>query len=123
MKTNWQLYTPKHFKKLQGKQVKLNNGTVKTVSMIVGASLFDRSNNKIETDDILCFAEKVDMSRFHKLQKHYEILLKYDNDTLNDLAWAIEDTTGVDLTELFVSLSENIDSAQTKCLNESKKYL
>jgi hypothetical protein len=93
MRTNWQEYTVKDFHKLQGKQAKLNSGGVKTVSMIVGSSLYDNSHNEIDESDILFFAEKEDKTRYFKLQKHFETLSKFDDELLDDLEWAIIDIT------------------------------
>lgn len=128
MKTNWQEYKAKDFQNLRGKRVKLVGNTIETVSMIVGATIYNTSHNEIDESSILFFAEKEDKTRYFKLQKHFETLNRIDEEVLDDLDFAIcdilseiESTDEVSL--IFKRLKELVEEAKTKCLTESKKYI
>lgn len=71
---------------------------------------------------------KKDMQRYRRLQKHYELLEKYDFETLDNFEFAIYDTYEEQedrdkITKLFKKLTKHIEKAQKQILTESKTYL
>lgn len=71
---------------------------------------------------------KKDMYRFNRLQKHYETLIEYDFEKLDDFEFAIYDTYELQedrdkVTKLFEKLKKHIEKAQTQIVTESKTYL
>ena len=126
----WTRYTEKDFKTLDKTyKVKLTNGKVLSVAMKVGSTLYDNSHNEIDTSDILSFTKKKDFSRFRALQKHNDTLTEYDRDKLDNFEWALLDVFGEDdqrykkIEKLFKKLSNYVEQADTKIINESKTYL
>jgi hypothetical protein len=126
----WTRYTEKDFKTLdKNYKVKLTNGKVLSIDMKVGTTLYDTSHNEIDTNDILSFTKKQDFTRFKALQKHNNTLAQYDKDTLDNFEWALLDVFGEDdqrykkIEDLFKELSEYVEQADTKIINESKTYL
>lgn len=126
----WTRYTEKGFKTLDKTyKVKLTNGKVLSVAMKVGSTLYDNSHNEIDTSDILSFTKKKDFSRFRALQKHNDTLTEYDRDKLDNFEWALLDVFGEDdqrykkIEKLFKKLSNYVEQADTKIINESKTYL
>jgi len=107
---------------------KLNNGKVISVWQIVGGNVLDSRGEEINTDAILFFRAKKDMQRYKRLQKHYELLEKYDFDTLDNFEFAIYDTYKEQedkdkITKLFKKLKKHIEKVQEQILIESKTYL
>ena len=126
----WTRYTEKDFKTLDKTyKVKLTNGKVLSVAMKVGSTLYDNSHNEIDTSDILSFTKKKDFSRFRALQKHNDTLTEYDRDKLDNFEWALLDVFGEDdqrykkIEKLFKKLSDYVEQADTKIINESKEFL
>ena len=126
----WTRYTEKDFKTLDKTyKVKLTNGKVLSVAMKVGSTLYDNSHNEIDTSDILSFTKKKDFSRFRALQKHNDTLTEYDRDKLDNFEWALLDVFGEDdqrykkIEKLFKKLSNYVEQADTKIINESKEFL
>ena len=126
----WTRYAEKDFKTLDKTyKVKLTNGKVLSVAMKVGSTLYDSSHNEIDTSDILSFTKKQDFSRFRALQKHNDTLAEYDRDKLDNFEWALLDVFGEDdqrykkIEKLFKKLSNYVEQADTKIINESKTYL
>lgn len=74
-------------------------------------------------------ATKIDYKRFDRLQKHFAILNKFDDDALDELDWSISDTLYLDkeenekLINLFKELKSLIDDSKIQCITESKKFL
>ena len=127
---NWTRYAEKDFKTLDKTyKVKLTNGKVLSVAMKVGSTLYDNSHNEIDTSDILSFTKKQDFSRFRALQKHNDTLAEYDRDKLDNFEWALLDVFGEDdqrykkIEKLFKKLSDYVEQADTKIINESKEFL
>lgn len=109
-------------------EVKLNNGKVVSIWNLVGGNVLDSRGEEINTDDILFFRAKKNIQRYKKLQKHYELLEKYDFDTLDNFEFAIYDiyTEQEDrdkITRLFEKLKSHIEKAQEQILTESKTFL
>jgi len=129
--TNWQEFkASEHFGLVQNKDVdlKLFNGKVISVYQIVGVTILDNRNETISYKDIGWFSAKKDYNRYKKLQKHYELLEKYDFDTLDNFEFAIYDTYTEQedrdsITKLFKKLKNHIEKAQKQILTESKTYL
>jgi len=109
-------------------EVKLNNGKVVSIWNIVGGNVLDKNGGEINTNDILFFRAKKDWKRYKRLQKHHELLEKYDFETLDDFEFAIYDTYTEQeerdkITKLFKKLSKHMEKAQQQILTESKTYL
>lgn len=109
-------------------EVKLNNGRVVCIWNIVGGNVLDKNGNEIDLSSVLFFRAKKDLTRYKKLQKHYELLEKYDFETLDNFEFAIYDTyTNHEdknkIAKLFKKLNRYIEKAQEQILEESKKYL
>lgn len=128
--TNWKEFNFKqNYRELNNNmEVKLNNNKVISIWNIVGGNVLDSRNEEINTDDILFFRPKKDYNRYKKLQKHYELLEKYDFDTLDNFEFAIYDTYTEQedrdsITKLFKKLKNHIEKAQKQILTESKTYL
>ena len=126
----WTRYTEKDFYILdKSYKVKLSSGKVLSVNMRVGSTLYDTSYNEINTSDILSFTKKQDFTRFRALQKHNDTLAEYDRDKLDNFEWALLDVFGEDdqrykkIEKLFKKLSDYVEQADTKIINESKTYL
>ena len=126
----WTRYTNKDFYTLdKSYKVKLSSGKVLSIDMKVGSALYDTSHNEIDTSDILSFTKKKDFTRFRALQKHNDTLAEYDRDKLDNFEWALLDVFGqgteeyVEIEELFKKLSNYVEQADTKIINESKTYL
>ena len=130
MKNNWKEFNFKqNYRELNNTmEVKLNNNKVISIWNIVGGNVLDSRNEEINTDDILFFRPKKDYNRYKKLQKHHELLEKYDFDTLDNFEFAIYDTYTQQedrdkITKLFKKLKNHIEKAQEQILIESKTYL
>lgn len=128
--TNWKEFNFKqNYRELNNTmEVKLNNNKVISIWNIVGGNVLDSRNEEINTDDILFFRPKKDYNRYKKLQKQYELLEKYDFDTLDNFEFAIYDTYTEQedrdsITKLFKKLKNHIEKAQKQILTESKTYL
>lgn len=128
--TNWKEFNFKqNYRELNNNmEVKLNNNKVISIWNIVGGNVLDSRNEEINTDDILFFRPKKDYNRYKKLQKQYELLEKYDFDTLDNFEFAIYDTYTEQedrdsITKLFKKLKNHIEKAQKQILTESKTYL
>ena len=68
------------------------------------------------------------ITRYNSLQKYYELLQKYDFDTLDSFEYAIYDVysdeeSKKEVEQLFEKLKNHIEIAQTIILKESKEYL
>ena len=126
---NWREFNKQDYRKLNNKtEVKLFNGKVISISNVVGGNVLDSRNEEINTDDILFFRPKKDYNRYKKLQKHHELLEKYDFDTLDNFEFAIYDTYTQQedrdkITKLFKKLKKHIEKAQEQILTESKTFL
>lgn len=131
---NWKEFKAgENFGLIQNKSVdlKLFNGRVISVYQVVGVTILDNKNNEISYKDIGWFCEKKDWSRYNNLQKHYQLLQKYDQETLDDLSYAISGSLDFGynsleeekLTKLFKKLNNYIKKAQEQILTESKTYL
>ena len=131
MKTNWQEFkASEHFGLLQNKDIdlKLFNGKVISVYQVVGVTVLDNKNDVISRNDIGWFCVKKDYNRYKKLQKHYELLEKYDFETLDNFEFAIYDTYTEQedrdkITKLFNKLKLHIEKAQEQIIYESKTFL
>jgi len=92
MKTNWQEFkASEHFGLIQnrGVDLKLFNGRLISVYQVVGVTILDNKNEIISYQDIGWCCQKKDWNRYNNLQKHYQLLQKYDQETLDDLGYAI----------------------------------
>jgi len=68
------------------------------------------------------------MERYKALQKHYELLDKYDSETLDNFEFAIYDTYTEqkdkdEIERLFKNLKKHIETAKTIQIIKSKTYL
>jgi len=134
MKTNWQEFkASEHFGLIQnrGVDLKLFNGRLISVYQVVGVTILDNKNEIISYQDIGWCCQKKDWNRYNNLQKHYQLLQKYDQETLDDLGYAISGSLDFGynsledekLTKLFKKLNNYIKKAQEQILTESKTYL
>jgi len=126
---NWREFNKQDYRKLNNKtEVKLFNGKVISISNVVGGNTLDNKNQEININDIGWFRPKKNLERYKKLQKHYELLEKYDFDTLDNFEFAIYDTYTEQedrdkITKLFKKLKLHIEKAQEQIINESKTFL
>lgn len=109
-------------------EVKLHNNKVVSIWNIVGGTPLDKKGEQIDIKDIGWFRAKKDLSRFNKLQKHYETLEKYDFDTLDNFEFAIYDTyieqeDKIKIEKLFKKLTKHIEKVKEQILIESKLFL
>lgn len=68
------------------------------------------------------------ITRYNSLQKYYELLQKYDFDTLDNFEYAIYDVysdeeSKKEIEQLFENLKNHIEVAQRAILKEVKEYL
>lgn len=131
---NWQEFkASEHFGLVQNKDIDLKsfNGRVISVYQVVGVTILDNKNNEVSYKDIGWFSAKKDWNRYNNLQKHYQLLQKYDQETLDELSYTISGSLGFGynsleeekLTKLFKKLNKHIEKAQQQILTESKTYL
>lgn len=128
---NWQEFkASEHFCLVQNKDIdlKLFNGKIISVYQVVGVTLLDNKNNEVSYKDIGWFCVKKDYNRYKKLQKHHELLEKYNFENLDNFEFAIYDTYTEQedrdkITKLFKKLKNHIEKAQEQILIESKTYL
>lgn len=127
---NWKEFTFKqNYKELNNTmEVKLNNGKVISIWNVVGGNVLDKNGEEIDLSSVLFFRAKKDINRYKKLQKHHELLEKYDFDTLDNFEFAIYDTYTEQedrdkIAKLFKKLNRHIKKAQEQILTESKTYL
>jgi|GEM_PF-4702413 len=112
-------------------EVKLGNGKVVSIWNIVGGNALDKNGEEIDLSSVLFFRPKKDLEQYKKLQKYFELLQKYDEETLDELSFAISSSLDISynsledekLSKLFKKLNKYIKKSQEKILIESKTYL
>lgn len=129
MNNTWKPYNKTDFKHLGSDiEVKTNDGKVHSISMIVGTTVFKGRDTEINVDEILFWRKKKDWNRFNTLQKHNQILVEFDEESLDDLEYAIYDSYENEedkkkIEKLFKKLKRHIKVVEENIKKESKKYL